>query len=161
MLEKSKEFLKKELDSFNLEDLKQLQELIKFHSDLYYNKQTPIISDKEYDDLLKRLEFLEDKFSIDDKVSISVWANLIESTFKKVKHSRPMISLDNTYNEDDLNDFDKRVKRLLRDEIENLEYRFKSRHEEDFFIKKIEKSFCFEIWQCPFILWQEQGDCDM
>ena len=122
MLEKSKEFLKKELDSFNLEDLKQLQELIKFHSDLYYNKQTPIISDKEYDDLLKRLEFLEDKFSIDDKVSISVWANLIESTFKKVKHSRPMISLDNTYNEDDLNDFDKRVKRLLRDEIENLEY---------------------------------------
>jgi DNA ligase (NAD+) len=46
-----------------------------------------------------------------------------ESTFKKVKHSRPMISLNNTYNEEDLNDFDDRLKKIiLSNKNEKIEY---------------------------------------
>jgi DNA ligase (NAD+) len=44
-----------------------------------------------------------------------------ESTFVKVKHSRPMISLDNTYNGDELRDFDKRILKLS-DNFDGIEY---------------------------------------
>jgi DNA ligase (NAD+) len=68
----SKNFLNKSNDEFSLSDLFSLQNLIKYHSDLYYNKDEPIISDKEYDDLFKKLEFLEDKFNVEDKQSLKV-----------------------------------------------------------------------------------------
>ena len=110
-LELSKEYLNKDIKDLKKIDVKKLQELIKYHSDLYYNKEEPIISDKEYDDLFKKLQVLEEKFNLEKKETLNVWAELLESTFKKVKHSRPMISLDNTYNEEDLNDFDERVKK--------------------------------------------------
>jgi DNA ligase (NAD+) len=42
-----------------LSDTKKLQDLIRHHSDLYYNKDEPIISDFEYDELFKKLEILE------------------------------------------------------------------------------------------------------
>ncbi len=122
----SKDFLLKDIDSFTLDDVKILQKLIKHHSDLYYNKQNPIISDKQYDDLFKKLEKLEQKYK--DKLDFfqtkEVWAELKESSFKKVKHNRPMISLDNTYNEEDLKDFDIRVKKNLdlKDDNINIEY---------------------------------------
>ena len=122
MLKKSKQFLKREINKFSLADLRELQKLIEFHSDLYYNKQFPIISDKEYDELFKKLEILEDKYKINKKTSHLVWASLKESSFKKVKHSRAMISLDNTYNEDDLIDFDKRIKRILKDDTAHIDY---------------------------------------
>jgi DNA ligase (NAD+) len=95
-----------------MDDIIEIQKLVKYHSDLYYNKEKPIISDSEYDDLFKKLTFLEEKFNIKDKQSLEVGSVVIESTFKKVPHSRPMISLDNTYNEEDLSDFDDRIKRL-------------------------------------------------
>jgi len=115
-LKLSKNFLKKDLSDFSLEDTKTLQKLIKYHSDLYYNKQSPIISDKEYDELFKKLEKLEEKFKnkLDFFQTNKVWAELKQSSFKKVAHSRPMISLDNTYNEEDLKDFDERVKKNLK-----------------------------------------------
>ncbi len=113
MLELSNKFLNKNNDLFTLGDVKKLQELIKYHSDLYYNKEQPIISDKQYDDLFKKLESLEKKFNIKNKQTSLVWAEFTESTFNKVKHSRPMISLDNTYNEEDLKDFDERVKKNI------------------------------------------------
>jgi len=111
----SKDFLLKDINSFTLNDVKKLQKLIEYHSDLYYNKQNPIISDKQYDDLFKKLEYLEEKYKnkLDFFQTKEVWVKLKESTFKKVKHSRPMISLDNTYNEKDLKDFDIRVKKNL------------------------------------------------
>lgn len=123
MIELSKKFLDKDLDLFTLNDVIKLQDLIEYHSDLYHNKEEPVISDFQYDELLKKLEFLENKFEIDSKKSDTVWYELIESNFKKVKHSRPMISLDNTYNEEDLMDFDSRVfKNLDETENFNLEY---------------------------------------
>lgn len=116
-------FLNKDIDTFTLNDVKKLQELIKYHSDLYYNKQNPIISDSDYDRLFKKLEILEDKFNIKNKQTLKVWADLVESSFKKVKHSRPMISLDNTYNEEDLTDFNERVLKNIGDNtISKIEY---------------------------------------
>ncbi len=115
MQNKTKILQKKEISEFSFEEVLELQEVLEYHSDLYYNKNTSQISDKEYDDLLKKLEKLEDKFSNFfeekniEKKSSTIWAELIESTFKKVAHSRPMISLWNTYNEEDLRDFDERV----------------------------------------------------
>lgn len=125
MLQLSKQFLMKSENDFTLEEVKKFQEVIVYHNDLYYNKNAPIISDKEYDDLFKKLKRLENKFVLDlwnDLVTNSVWADFRESSFKKVKHSRPMISLDNTYNEEDLQDFDDRVKRFLDEDFGQVEY---------------------------------------
>ena len=128
MLKITRELQKKEISEFSFEEVLELQKVLEFHSDLYYNKETPEISDKEYDDLLKKLEKLEQNFSNIfeekkiEKKSNKVWAELVESTFKKVKHSRPMISLWNTYNEEDLRDFDDRVKKNIWEEKININY---------------------------------------
>ena len=113
MLQKSKDFVNKNIETFTINQVWELQELIKYHSDLYYNKEEPIISDYEYDILLDKLQKLESKFNITDTIWNTVWSEVIESTFAKVKHSRPMISLGNTYNEEDLNDFDERVQKNI------------------------------------------------
>ena len=113
MLKKSKDFINNELNTFTIEQVIELQELIKYHSDLYYNKEEPIISDYEYDILLEKLQQLESKFNIVETTWDTVWIEMIESSFAKVKHSRPMISLGNTYNEEDLIDFDERVKKNI------------------------------------------------
>jgi DNA ligase (NAD+) len=65
MLKLSKEFLKKDYISFSFEDTKKLQKIINYHSNLYYNLDSPIISDKEYDELFNKLKKLENKFSAD------------------------------------------------------------------------------------------------
>ena len=118
MLELSKKYLQKSEEELVFEDIKELQKLIKYHSDLYYNKQNPVISDYEYDLLFKKLQKLEAKFWVKNAETNKVWAEIFESSFEKVEHSRPMISLDNTYNEQDLIDFDERVKKnLLKENI--------------------------------------------
>lgn len=112
-LEQSKYYLQLQENNFQAEDTKKLAELLKYHSDLYYNREAPIISDFEYDELFKKLQFLEQKFWIEEAQTLKVGSEVLWSTFSKVKHSRPMISLDNTYNEEDLLDFDMRIKRVL------------------------------------------------
>lgn len=113
-LELSKHYLELQENDFSIEDTDKLSELLAYHSDLYYNKETPIISDFEYDTLFKKLEFLEKKFQIKETQTKKVWSEIISSSFEKVAHSRPMISLDNTYNEEDLRDFDERVKKNIK-----------------------------------------------
>lgn len=112
-LELSKHYLELPEEDFTVKDVEKLSKLLAFHSDLYYNKETPIISDYEYDTLFKKLENLEKKFQINESQTKKVWSEVISSSFEKVPHSRPMISLDNTYNEEDLRDFDERVKKLI------------------------------------------------
>jgi len=123
VLELSKKYIKLTLNELKKSDITILQDLISYHSDLYYNKDEPIISDIEYDDLFKKLEYLEKKYSIANKQTSLVWADIIESTFEKVAHSRPMISLDNTYNEEDLRDFgDRVIKNIDDNSTENIQY---------------------------------------
>jgi len=131
-LELSKHFINLDINDFKKEDIESLSKLIEYHSDLYYNKQDPIISDTEYDILFKKLELLEEKFEIKNKQTSKVWSQIISSTFEKVAHSRPMISLDNTYNSQDLKDFDERVKKNINSNIDfkndlinyTIEYKF-------------------------------------
>lgn len=110
----SKHYLLLDNEKLEKKDIKIIRDLLSYHSDLYYNKEAPIISDYEYDLLFKKLEFLEKKFNVKNAFTNKVWSEIKESTFKKVSHTRPMISLDNTYNRDDLINFDKSVKRILK-----------------------------------------------
>jgi DNA ligase (NAD+) len=72
MLNKTKQFLQQEIVDFTYEEVRELQNVVKYHNDLYYDKSEPIISDKEYDDLFKKLKKLENKFDITQKISESI-----------------------------------------------------------------------------------------
>lgn len=119
-MEKTKYFLSKSKDEVLAFEALELKEVMKYHSELYYIKESPIISDKEYDDLYSKLKFIIEKFNLD--IEADVWVDISSSTFEKVKHSLPMISLDNTYSADDLKDFDNRLRKFLDEWVEEINY---------------------------------------
>ncbi len=91
-----------------------LREVLRFHEYRYYILNTPLISDSEYDMLYKQLEKIEK----DDPSNIPpnsptqhVGKGLIKD-FPKVDHLVPMLSLENSYNAEDLLDFDRKVREL-------------------------------------------------
>lgn len=101
----------------------ELREKIREHNYRYYVLTDPTISDKNYDELLKELEQLEQEnpeLISPDSPTQRVGTDLTKD-FKPVEHMVPMLSLSNTYNEDELFDFDKRVKDSFP-ENENVEY---------------------------------------
>lgn len=100
-------------ENYTLEDVMNLQDIMKYHNELYYEKEAPVISDFEYDMLLKKLKELEEIFQLEEKKWGTVGSDLKQSSFEKVPHSKPMISLDNTYDEEDLRNFDERVRKVL------------------------------------------------
>jgi DNA ligase (NAD+) len=81
-----------------------LVEDLNYHNYLYYVKSQPIISDYEYDLLFHYLEDLEKKFPqlISPDSPTQRLTNQIQSELKKAKHSYPLLSLENTYNVDDV-----------------------------------------------------------
>src|SRR5690606_24439038 len=91
------------------------------HNYKYYVLAEPSISDYEFDMLLKELEALEKQypqFASPQSPTQRVGGEVTKK-FKTVLHKTPMLSLDNTYNEEDLSDFDRRVKEGLQvDEVE-------------------------------------------
>jgi len=95
-------------------DLKELRDLLVFHERKYYIEDSPLISDFEYDILYKQLVSLEEQYPeqiTPDSPTQRVSTDL-SGDFAPVQHTVPMLSLDNSYNEDDLNDFDAAVKKL-------------------------------------------------
>lgn len=98
--------------------IRELVELVAKHDHLYYVAGKPEISDREYDSLYRELSDLESAFpdlrSPDSPTTRVGGAPLPE--FKGVAHGMPMMSLDNTYSPEELEEFDARLKRLLRDE---------------------------------------------
>ena len=105
--------------------LKKLSNLINKHNHHYHTKDQPLIDDWEYDELIKENLELESKFP-DLKLKISPTNQVgakIEYSFSKSTHLSSMYSLSNGFNEEDLIEFDERVKKFLN--IENtkkLEY---------------------------------------
>jgi len=100
-----------------------LREQIRGHDYKYYVLAQPAISDEEYDKLLKELESLEKKHPeliTPDSPTQRVGSDLTKE-FKPVEHKIPMLSLSNTYSEEELYDFDRRVKDGLADG-EKVEY---------------------------------------
>ena len=92
----------------------ELRSVIRYHEWRYYVQNDPVISDFEYDQLYKQLEALERQFPeliTPDSPTQRVSPDLTE-TFDQVAHLTPMLSLDNSYNAEDLYDFDTAVKKL-------------------------------------------------
>src|SRR3990167_5771420 len=88
-------------------ELKYLAETITLHDRLYYLEDQPQISDAEYDELRLRNAAIEKRFPHlvrEDSPSLRVGAPL-SGPFKKVKHRRPVLSLDNGFEDQDVYDF--------------------------------------------------------
>jgi DNA ligase (NAD+) len=93
----------------------ELRRLINHHNYKYYVEAMPEISDKEFDHLLEELKQLEAKHPelvTPDSPTHRVGGQPIEG-FKTVTHRVPMLSIDNTYNPDDLREFDKRIRKFV------------------------------------------------
>jgi DNA ligase (NAD+) len=96
----------------------QLKKLVRQHDELYHTQDRPEITDFEYDKLFAELLKLEQDnpdLDISDSPSHRVGGKAIEQ-FQKVAHRRPMLSLANSYSTEDILEFDKRVKKFLRED---------------------------------------------
>jgi DNA ligase (NAD+) len=96
-------------------EIESLRDTIRHHEHLYYVLDQPAISDAEYDALVNRLRELETahpELLTPDSPTQRVGGRPREG-FVKVRHSSPMLSLDNALNEAELKDFDRRVRQLL------------------------------------------------
>ena len=96
-------------------ELAELAEAITFHDRLYHQQDAPKISDADYDALRRRNDAIEAKFPDlvrDDSPSKNV-GTTPSSGFAKVKHARPMLSLSNAFDENDLVEFLARIRRFL------------------------------------------------
>jgi DNA ligase (NAD+) len=95
--------------------IKQLREQINHHNHLYYADARPEISDREFDKLLQELIDLErdhPDLITPDSPTQRVGGD-VQTELKSVRHAVPMMSIDNTYNEDEVRAFDERVKKNL------------------------------------------------
>ena len=93
---------------------------LKEHNYLYYVLAQPIISDREFDQKLAHLELLEKdypQFASPDSPTKKVGGAVSEG-FETVKHNIPMLSLGNTYNKEELTDFDTRIKKMIGPDFE-------------------------------------------
>jgi len=98
--------------------IKELTDKINYHNDLYYQQHRTEISDYEFDQLMDQLIRLETEFpdlKQPDSPSQRV-GGAITKSFQTVIHQYPMLSLGNTYSEEELLDFDKRVAKGLGNE---------------------------------------------
>ena len=95
---------------------------LKKYNQLYYEKSTPIISDKEFDILKKEILELEKKYDfLKDKESPSISVGYKPSkNFVKSKHRVQMLSLSNALNKEDLQNFEKRIFNFLNLNRNNL-----------------------------------------
>ena len=100
-----------------------LRNEIEYHNNLYYNEDKPLILDMEYDALMRELKQLEQKYPEllkNEENGESSPTEKIGGTasekFSKVRHRVPMLSLSNTYNISEIEDFDKRIKKIILSE---------------------------------------------
>jgi DNA ligase (NAD+) len=96
----------------------ELRKQVRAHDRRYYEEAAPTISDREYDRLYKELVDLEAQFPelvTPDSPTQRVGGKPLEA-FVQIQHRLPMLSLDNTYSEDEVANFYKRITRLLPDE---------------------------------------------
>ncbi|MCA1567772.1 MAG: NAD-dependent DNA ligase LigA [Acidobacteria bacterium] len=96
------------------QEIEELRDELRRHEELYYVYDNPEISDADYDALMARLQELEaahPELATADSPTRRVGGRPLEG-FEQYEHRRPMLSLDNSYNIEDLRAFDERVKRL-------------------------------------------------
>ena len=103
-----------ELQTITPLEVESVREVLKFHEWKYYVQNDPVVSDFEYDQLFKKLEAMErshPNLVTADSPTQRVASDL-SPDFPSVAHTVPMLSLGTSYNADDLNDFDRQVKKL-------------------------------------------------
>ena len=103
------------------QELERLALEIKEHDERYYQKDAPSVSDAEYDALRQRNEAIEKRFPLSvrpDSPTNRVGA-APASGFGKVKHAKPMLSLGNVFDEEELQDFIDGIRRFLKELSEN------------------------------------------
>src|SRR5579884_2523991 len=96
------------------QQMEALREELRHHEHLYYVLDAPQITDAQYDTLMNRLKALEaehPELITPDSPTQRVGGKPREG-FTKVQHSRPMLSLDNVTSEEELRDWDRRVRQL-------------------------------------------------
>lgn len=109
--EESKKYLGQ---SASKEDINALRDVIRYHEWRYGILNDPVIADKEYDHLYKLLEALEKahpELITDDSPTQRITSDLSED-FPAIAHLVPMLSLDNSYNAEDLKKFDEQIRKL-------------------------------------------------
>jgi DNA ligase (NAD+) len=102
------------------ERIEKLRIEIERHNENYYVLNQPLISDFEYDLLLNELETLEKKFpefQTDDSPSRRVGSDITKE-FVQFEHKYPMLSLGNTYSEEELREFDSRIRKAVSGSVE-------------------------------------------
>jgi len=100
--------------------IQKLREKINFHAYRYYELDDPLIADSEYDQLfqeLLNLEELHPELVTPDSPTQRVGSKPL-AEFKTVRHTHPMLSLENAFNETDLLDFEERLQRFLKSDIQ-------------------------------------------
>ncbi|MGG3889362.1 NAD-dependent DNA ligase LigA [Metabacillus fastidiosus] len=99
---------------------KELRDLINTYNYEYHVLDNPSVPDAEYDRLMRELIALEEEhpeLKFPDSPTQRVGGTILEG-FKKVEHTTPMLSLGNAFNDQDLRDFDRRVRQGVGDNIE-------------------------------------------
>ncbi len=96
----------------------ELIDCITEHNRRYYLQNAPIISDFEYDKLFDFLKRIESEFpqliSSNSPTQALIWQ--VSEWFEKAEHKTPLLSLENSYNTEDLKDFDERIQKALTKE---------------------------------------------
>ncbi|MFA4843386.1 MAG: NAD-dependent DNA ligase LigA [Candidatus Margulisiibacteriota bacterium] len=95
--------------------LEEIKTLIRESDKLYYGKDLPLIRDESYDKVFRELQEIERRYPdllISDSPSLRVGGEPLKS-FKTVTHKKPLLSLDNVMSEEELDDFDRRVREGL------------------------------------------------
>ena len=116
--------LKNSIESMDKKDAKQkieqLSSELQEHNYNYYVLSMPTVSDFDFDQKLKQLENLETEFpelKLPDSPTQRVGGEPTKD-FKTIKHKYPMLSLSNSYSEQEIRDFDKRVRKIIDDDVE-------------------------------------------
>lgn len=109
-------------EPFLLRHISQLRECIRFHENRYYVMNDPLIADVEFDQLYKLLEKIEathPTLVTPDSPTQRVGPGITKQ-FNTVQHLVPMLSLENSYNADDLLEWDRKARELS--ELDELQY---------------------------------------
>ena len=103
------------MSKIDIDRILELRELIHSYNTQYYIHSISVVSDYEFDQLLKELEELEIKYPelYDANSPTKRVGGDITKTFETVPHKYPMLSLSNSYSKDDIADFDQRVKKII------------------------------------------------
>ena len=102
------------------EKIKALRETLEQHNYNYYVLSAPTISDREFDGLMKELQLLEEQFPeyADPHSPTQRVGSDLSKEFDQVVHQNPMLSLGNTYSEEEVKDFYERIARELNEPFE-------------------------------------------